>query len=327
MSFFKRQDPTKLQEQVAALKGSSGFQKDEKEWKLTLDAQKNGSAVIRFLPNRSDDELAFVRIVNHSFKNQNQWFIENCPSTHGDYDGCPVCQYISDNDLFEKAKANKGGEADKLLGRIGRKQSFWANILVVKDPSAPENEGKVFKFRFGKKIMDKITAAIAGNPDLDEPGIAVTCPFGGANFTLKAKKQGDWPNYDDSSFGVPAPIKDIENEARQKEIFEGMSDLRPITAPDQFKPTAELTAKFTKVFGGAATGAGASAGADLDSELNSFDNELKNFDNGNQSKGAKESGGVSQLNVGGSVPDDDNTPPFDLEGGSGDDDLDKLLDL
>ena len=74
-------------------------------------------------------------------------------------------------------------------------------------------------------------------------------------------------------------------------------------------------------------GAGASAGADLDSELNSFDNELKNFDNGNQSNGAKESGGVSQLNVGGSVPEDDNTPPFDLEGGSGDDDLDKLLDL
>ena len=25
--------------------------------------------------------------------------------------------------------------------------------------------------------------------------------------------------------------------------------------------------------------------------------------------------------------EDDNTPPFDLEGGSGDDDLDKLLDL
>lgn len=324
MSFFKRQDPTKLQEQVAALKGSSGFQKDEKEWKLGVDSQKNGSAVIRFLPNRSDDELAFVRIVSHSFKKGNQWFIENCPSTHGDYDGCPVCQYISDNDLFEKAKV-KGSEADKTLGMIGRKQSFWANILVVKDPMNPENEGKVFKFRFGKKIMDKITAAIAGNPDLDEPGIAVTCPFGGANFTLKAKKVGEWANYDDSGFGVPAPIKGIDDEAVQKAIFEGMSDLRPITAPDQFKPTAELTAKFTKVFGGAATG-GSSAGADLDSELNSFDNDLKNFDNSNQSKGAKESGGVSQLNVGGSVPEDD-TPPFDLNEGSGDDDLDKLLDL
>ena len=145
MSFFKRQDPTKLQEQVAALKGSSGFQKDEKEWKLGVDAQKNGSAVIRFLPNRSDDELAFVRIVNHSFKKNNQWFIENCPSTHGDYDACPVCQYISENDLFEKAKV-KGSEAEKTLGMIGRKQSFWANILVVKDPMHPENEGKVFKF-------------------------------------------------------------------------------------------------------------------------------------------------------------------------------------
>ena len=111
----------------------------------------------------------------------------------------------------------------------------------------PENEGKVFKYRFGKKIMDKITAAINGNPELDEPGIAVTCPFDGANFTLKAKKVGDWPNYDDSSFGVPAKIKNIDDEEVQKAIFEGMSDLRPITAESEFKPLAELTTRFNKV--------------------------------------------------------------------------------
>lgn len=323
-SIFKRQDPTKLQEQVAGLKGSGGFQKDEKEWKLTTDANKNGSAVIRFLPGRSDDELAFVRIVNHSFKRNNQWYIENCPSTHGDYDACPVCQHITDQDLFEKAKV-KGSAADKLLGQIGRKQSFWANILVIKDPSNPENEGKVFKYRFGKKIMDKLTATIKGNPDLDEPGIAITCPFSGANFSLKAKKVGDWANYDDSTFGIPKPIDNIDDEARQKEIFEGMSDLRPITAPDQFKPTSELTTKFNKAMGGELlSGGGASAGGDLDKELSDFDTDLEKFDK--SAKGTVESGGVNQLNVGGSVPEDD--VPFDLDnGGTGDDDLDKLLDL
>ena len=321
-SIFKRQDTAKLQAQVANLKGGSGFQKDEKEWKLTLDAQKNGSAVIRFLPARSDDELAFVRIVSHSFKKNNQWYIENCSSTHGDYDGCPACKYISENDLYEKAKANKNGPEDKLLSQIGRKQSFWANVLIVKDPGAPENEGKVFKYRFGKKIMDKITAAINGNPELDEPGIAVTCPFDGANFTLKAKKVGDWPNYDDSSFGVPAKIKNIDDEEVQKAIFEGMSDLRPITAESEFKPLADLTTRFNKVMGSSIGSAGSSASADLDSELSNFDNEMAKFDN--QTSDVKSSGGVSSVPVG-----EDDGVPFDLDDSvsSGDDDLDKLLDM
>lgn len=329
MSIFKRQDPTKLQQQVAQLKGSSGFQKDEKEWKLTTDAQKNGSAVIRFLPARSDDELAFVRLVNHSFKQNGNWFIENCPSTHNNYDDCPICVQIKEQDLFEKAKV-KGSDAERLLQQISRKQSFWANILVIKDPSAPENEGKVFKYRFGKKIMDKITAAISGNPELDQDPIAVTCPFSGANFTVKAKQVGGYPNYDDSAFGQPKPIENIDDETRQKEIFEGMSDLRPITAPDQFKSKEELTKKYQKVMGLAAAGAASSASANLDDELSAFDNELKNFDNGgsNQASGAKESGGVSQVGVGAGDKLSDDTPPFDVDEKSaagGDDDLDALL--
>ena len=37
------------------------------------------------------------------------------------------------------------------------KLSYYANILVVSDPKHPENEGKVFLYKFGKKIFDKIT--------------------------------------------------------------------------------------------------------------------------------------------------------------------------
>ncbi|QDH49146.1 ssDNA binding protein [Pantoea phage Phynn] len=330
MSIFKRQDPTKLQQQVAQLKGSSGFQKDEKEWKPTLDAQKNGSAVIRFLPARSDDELAFVRLVSHSFKNNGNWFIENCPSTHGDYDGCPLCVKIKEEDLFEKAKV-KGSPAEKLLGQISRKNSFWANVLVIKDPGSPENEGKVFKYRFGKKIMDKITAAIAGNPELDEEGIAVTCPFGGANFSLKIKQVGGYTNYDDCQFGQVSQIKGIEDESRQKEIFEGMSDLRPIIAPSEFKSKEELDKRYFKVMGVAAGSAGgASASASLDDELSGFDKELQNFDNGSsQSAGATGSGGIGQVPTGaGDSLSEDDTPPFNTGSSSNtdDDDLNALLD-
>lgn len=324
-SMFKRQDPTKLQQQVAALKGSGGFQKDEKEWKLTVDNEKNGTAVIRFLPERSDDELAFVRLVSHSFQKNSKWFIQNCPSTHGDYDGCPLCRHISENDLYEKAKV-KGSDADKLLGMISRKNSFWANILVVKDPGNPANEGKVFKYRFGKSIMDKITLAITGNPELDEPGIAVTCPFGGANFTVKSKKKSGFANYDDSTFGTPKPIENIDDEQRQKEIFEGMSDLRPITAPDQFKSNEELTKMFNAIMGGALLGGGASAAASLDDELSGFDKELENFDTG-ATKGVAESGGVSNLTVGAgsSLPDDDKVTGGSVPDAGDDEDLDALL--
>ena len=218
MSIFKRQDPTKLQEQVAALKGSGGYQKDEKEWRLTTDSNKNGSAVIRFLPPRSDDELAFVKLVSHSFKKNNKWYINNCSATHGDYDSCPVCQYISENDLYEKAKAQgKGSEADKLNGLLARKTSYWANILVVRDPANPDNNGKVFKFRFGKGIMDKITAKLTGDESLGIAGVNVTCPFGGMNLTLKCKDKGGWANYDDSAFDSVSEIQGINEESVQKQ--------------------------------------------------------------------------------------------------------------
>ena len=324
MSIFKRQDPTKLQEQVAALKGSSGYQKDEKEWRLTTDTNKNGSAVIRFLPARSDDELAFVKLVSHSFKKNNKWYINNCSSTHGDYDGCPVCQYISENNLYEKAQANKGGEADKLNSLLARKTHYWANILVVRDPAKPENNGKVFKFRFGKSIMDKITTKLQGDADLGIAGVNVTCPFSGMNLTLKCKDKGGWANYDDSAFESVSEIAGINDEAVQKAIFEGMSDLRPITAPDQFKPKADLLKLFNGVMGGALlAGSAASASADLDKDLQDFDADLKTFD---QTSDVKTSGGVSSLNVGGSsVPDDD--VPFDTGSGSGDEDLDALLNF
>jgi len=324
MSIFKRQDPTKLQEQVAALKGSGGYQKDEKEWRLNTDSNKNGSAVIRFLPPRSDDELAFVKLISHSFKKNNKWYINNCTATHGDYDSCPVCQYISENDLYEKAKANKGGEADKLNALLARKTSYWANILVVRDPSNPDNNGKVFKFRFGKSIMDKITAKLKGDEELGIAGVNVTCPFGGMNLTLKCKDKGGWANYDDSAFDSVSEIKDINEEATQKAIFEGMSDLRPINAPDQFKPKADLLKVFNGVMGGALLGgAAASASADLDKELSGFDQELAEF---NQTKDTKVSGGVSNVSTS-SVPDDKDDVPFDVGSGSGDEDLDALLNF
>ncbi|QPI18000.1 ssDNA-binding protein [Pectobacterium phage POP12] len=320
---FKRQDPAKLQQQLNQLKGSSGYQKDEKEWRPTIDAQGNGSAVIRFLPARSDDELAFVNLITHGFKENGNWYINNCPATHGDYDGCPVCKYITEQDLFERAKV-KGSAAEKMLIKIGRKKGYWANILVIKDPASPENEGKVFKYRFGTKIMDKINAQINVDASLGEIPVDVTCPFGGASLKLKIKKVGGFTNYDDTVFNNPSEIDNITDEAFQKYLFENMSDLRPINAKDQFKSFDELNKLFTKAMGASALvgGAGASAAKDLDSQLEDFDESLKDFDNSTSGVSGGGAGAPAQTST--QVPDDDDTPPFST--GSEDDDLNALLD-
>lgn len=272
---FKRQDSSKLQAQLAALKGGNGFSKeDPKEWKIKTDAAGNGEALIRFLPSKTEDGLPIVKLVNHSFKVNGKWYWENCSSTHGDFDSCPVCKYINEKDLYNTDKTE--------WQLIKRKASYYANILVLKDPQAPENEGKVFKFRFGQKIYDKIVAMVNVNTDMGEVPVDVTCVFSGANFLLKAKKVDKHQNYDDSRFMQPSQLPKIEDEAYQKYLMENMVDLGEIVAPSQFKPFDELETKFKKTMGVSmvAGAAASSAAAAINSQLDDFDAALNAFDAG-----------------------------------------------
>lgn len=316
MNIFRRQDSSKLQAQLAALKGNSGgFSKeDPKEWKIKTDAAGNGEAVIRFLPARTEDGMPIIKLVNHSFKVNGKWYWENCSSTHGDFDSCPVCKYISENDLYN---TNKTEYQD-----VKRKSSYYANILVLKDPKAPENEGKVFKFRFGQKIYDKILAMSNVNTDLGEKPINIVCPVEGANFILKAKKVDRHQNYDDSRFMQQSAIPNIDDEAFQKYLMENMVDIDSIVAKDQFKPFDELDAKFKKIKGVSlvAGAAASSAAAAINSQLDDFDKDLMAFD-----------AGTSATSTASSSSADDLMASLDLGGGSSSasdlDDLDSLLNL
>lgn len=270
---FKRKDPSQLQAQLAALKGGAGFSNENKnEWKLKTDTAGNGSAIIRFLPGKGDEGLPFVKLVNHGFKKGGKWFIENCSSTHGDYESCPVCQHLSKNDSF-----NTNNEEYKLLKR---KTSYWANILVLKDPSSPENEGKVMMFRFGQKIMDKVNAMVEVDTSIGEVPQDVTCAYTGSNFIMKVKKVGGFQNYDECKFSNTSEIKDIDNEATQKFLDDGMTDLSTLVSKDKFKPFDELSKKFGQIMGTSATAGGsaaASAANDLTSQLDDFDKDLNDF--------------------------------------------------
>lgn len=243
---FKRKnkaDVANLMEKLDKMtaKGGGKFESDPNEWHPTKDQAGNGSAVIRFLPAKDEngEDVPFVKILSHSVKNNGQWYIENCPTTLGER--CPVCD--SNSELW-----NSGIQSNKeIASERKRKTSYWANIVVIQDKANPEAEGKVFKWRFGQKIMDKIIAM--GKPEFDgETPVDVTDVYEGAHFYVKVEKVKGFANYDKSKFGSASELFDGDT-AKLKEVWKGMHALKPIVAADQFKPYDELDKKFKRVLG------------------------------------------------------------------------------
>jgi len=215
--------------------GASG---DERTWKLDVDKSGNGYAVIRFLPAPEGEDLPFVKLYSHAFQGPGGWYIENSLTTLGQKD--PVSEY--NTQLW-----NNGTDAGKETARKQkRKLTYMSNIYVVKDPANPENEGKVFLFKYGKKIFDKLTAAM--QPEFeDEEAIDPFDFWQGANFKLKAKNVAGYRNYDSSEFAAVSPLLDDDDalEALWKKQF----SLAEIVSTDQFKTYEDLKKRLEYVLG------------------------------------------------------------------------------
>ncbi len=231
---------TSTQNQLAQATGQKSFN-DDRYWKL--DADKNtgvGSAVIRFLPAPEGEDLPFVQIFKHSFKDQKtgKWYIENSLTTIGQQD------YIAE----ENSRLWNSGieENKKLASSRKRNKKYIVNILVVKDSKHPENEGKVFLFELGPKIFGMLETAI--NPQFDdvEP-IDPFCMLEGANFNLRCQKVSGQRNYDQSNFSRQSPISDDEQELER--IYNSMHSLKAEVAADKFKSYEELKKRFLQVTG------------------------------------------------------------------------------
>ena len=157
---------------------------------------------------------------------------------------------------------NSGTEEGKELARSRkRKLNFISNILVIKDDEAPENVGKVFKFKFGQKIFSKIVAAAKPDESLGEEAVNVYDPELGADFLLKQTQVAGFPNYDQSRFG---PKKALGNAKKIQEVLDQCFDINLEVAADKFKSPEELTKKFLWVTGGDAVKA---AEKEYDKEL------------------------------------------------------------
>lgn len=229
----------KLNKELDKLNSKGSFSEDERYWKLSVDKSGNGYAVIRFLPAGDGEEIPYVQKWNHGFKGPTGlWYIENCLST------------IRKDDPVNEANSilwNSGVESDKDIARERkRKLKFISNILVVKDPENPENEGKVFLFSYGKKLFDKLNDMM--NPEFeDENPMNPFDMWEGANFKLKQRKVDGWPNFDKSEFEEPSCINDDDDELEK--IYNSCYSLKEEISEDKFKSYDELKAKFDKVVG------------------------------------------------------------------------------
>jgi hypothetical protein len=228
---------SKLVKEVEKM-SSTGGGADERLYKPVVDKTGNGFAVIRFLPAPDGEELPWAKMYSHAFQGPGGWYIENSLTTIGGKD--PLGEH--NRDLW-----NTGTESNKeTVRKQKRKLSYYSNIYVVKDPTNPQNEGKVFLFKYGKKIFDKIMEAM--QPEFeDESPINPFDLWQGANFKLKiVKKDGYW-NYDKSEFGPSEPL--LSDDDAMEALWKKEYSLAAVTAPDQFKSYEELEKRLKMVLG------------------------------------------------------------------------------
>ena len=217
---------------------------DERFWKPTVDKAGNGYAVLRFLPAPTGEDLPWVRYWDHGFKGPTgMWYIENSLTSIGKED--PVGEMNS-------VLWNTGRDEDKATARDRKRRLHYVtNIMVVSDPSNPANEGKVFLYKFGKKIFDKIMDVMQPQFQDEKP----VNPFDfweGADFKLKIRQVEGYRNYDKSEFASPSGLHDGDDE-KLESVYNRLHSLSDFLDPKNYKSYAELSAKLTKVLGEAGT--------------------------------------------------------------------------
>jgi len=211
---------------------------DDRIWKPVVDKSGNGYAIIRFLPEPEGCDLPWTRVYTHAFQGPGGWYIENSLTTLGQKD--PVSEH--NTQLW-----NSGSDANKEIARKQKRRlSYYSNIYIVSDPANPENEGKVFLYKYGKKIFDKIQEAM--KPEFaDETAINPFDFWSGANFKLKIRRVEGYQNYDKSEFDKASPL--FDDDAKLEEVYNKQYDLNEFTAEDKFKGYDALKKRLENVLG------------------------------------------------------------------------------
>ena len=236
-----KKDVGQMMEKLNAAAGAKQSYVDDRYWKLERDKSSNGYAIIRFLDSPAKEDFPFVKIYTHGFKGKGGWYIENSLTTISQQD--PVSE--ANSELW-----NSGIDSNKQIARDRKRRlQYISNIYVVSDQAHPENEGKVFLFKYGKSIFDMIQAA--GEPQFeDETPVNVFNLYNGANFKLKARKADGFVKYDKSTFEESSQW--LKSEEEMETLYNGLYSLEAEIAEDKFKSYDELKKKFARVIGASA---------------------------------------------------------------------------
>ena len=244
-------------ESASPTEGAKKSYSDDNFWKPELDKSGNGYAVVRFLPTPEGEEMPWVSYFDHGFQGPGGWYIEKSLTTLGKQD--PVSEYNSQ--LW-----NTGIEANREIARKRKRRLHYvSNIFVVSDPKNPDNEGKVFSYRYGKKIFEMLKEAISPAFEDEAPINPFDLRGEGANFKIKIRKVDGYWNYDKSEFDTPAPL--FDSEEKLNNIYSSLSSLNELIAPEQFKSYDELKEKLDRVLGlsgGVSNSTAESVAEDLD---------------------------------------------------------------
>lgn len=213
---------------------------DDRYWSPTVDKAGNGYAVLRFLPAPPNEDIPFIQMWDHGFQGPGGWYIEKSRTTLGSGEADPVSEYNSK--LW-----NSGIESNKEIARKQKRRlHFIANIYVVEDSANPANNGKVFLFKFGKKIFEKLNEAM--NPQFaDEEAMNPFDLWAGANFKLKIRNVEGYRNYDKSEFASAGPLSN--DDAELEALWKQEHSLAEIIDPKNFKSYDELTKRLARVLG------------------------------------------------------------------------------
>ncbi len=228
-----------VNEEVAKVQ-DTGRKADDRFWSPVVDKAGNGYSVIRFLPKPPNEDLPFVRFYDHGFKGPSGlWYIENSLTTLGQPDPC--AEYNSK--LWNSVNDDNAPER-KQVRTQKRRLHFVSNIFVIKDPVNPDTEGKVYLYKFGKKIFNKISERL--EPEFaDEEAFNPFDLWEGANFRLKIKNVEGYRNYDSSSFDKPEPL--FDDDERLEKIWNEEYSLKEFASSSFFKTYDELKDRLAKV--------------------------------------------------------------------------------
>jgi len=257
----------KLSGDLAKLSTPAESWQDNRFWYPNIDKAGNGFAVIRFLPAPGDESTPFVRLWEHSFKGPTgQWYIENSRTTLGSGNADPVAEV---NSKLWNVSTDDDSPTRKQARAQKRNLRFICNIFVIEDKLNPENNGKVFLFKFGKKIFDKINSAM--NPAFeDEQKFNPFDLWAGANFKIKIRTVDKQRNYDQSGFADTSPLSDDDGELET--IWKQEHSVQAFISESNFKPYVDLKKRLDLVLGN--TEAPAARRAAVHSKKSEIDDEV-----------------------------------------------------